>query len=517
MRPRLWLAAEISVVLTYAALVFTGAWAHEPWFDEAQSWLLARDLAPLDLIVHHLRYEGHPPLWYLLLRGAMALGLRYDGLNHFSACIAIVGVVLLIRLRSIPLFLRALLPFTYFVAWQYAVIARSYVLALPILMSVAAIYHRRTERLLTFTALLIALANVSVHLACVAAALVALYALDIVVGAQARPRWGRAGMAALLFLANTLFLLLILRVPTDLYIAKHLDFEFRLGDMLRAGWIALANGFFGPNWSSALLLLVISVWLFTTRSLRVLLLPLLALLPVYSIYRNAWHEGLFILVFLFAVVVAFQTEQGAKVPETAARRATYYAACVVLIVFAVRQISWTAATFRYDLRAPYSGARDAARYLRQHDLADAHLFAFGFGTVALQPYFDRNLFANARGSSTFWDWSVRNPLIARPSVVERPIDRQRWMASMLAQHPAYFLVSRKFSFDDYRRELLEKAGFRPVATFPGALFWKDHVYEREDFILYRAPTVSDASSPPRMVPPGSRFSAAVPRATQVSH
>jgi hypothetical protein len=517
MRPRLRIAAEVAIILAYAAFVFTGAWAHEPWFDEAQSWLLARDVAPVDLIAHHLRYEGHPPLWYLLLRGAMTAGLRYDGLNHLSAAIALLGVILLVRLRAIPLVLRTLLPFTYFVAWQYAVIARSYVLALPILLAIAAIYHRRTERLLTFTALLVVLANVSVHLACVAAALVALYALDVVIGAQPRPPLGRTATAALLFLTNALFLLLILRVPPDLYIAKHLDFEFRLGDMLRVGWKALANGFFGANWLSALLLIIVGAWLFTTRSLRVLLLPLLALLPVYSIYRNAWHEGLFILVFLFAVAVAFQAGEGREETKTSTRRTTYYAACTVLTIFAVRQIAWTVATFRYDLGAPYSGAPEAARYIHQHDLIGGRLFAFGFGTVALQPYFDRNLFANARGSSTFWDWSVRNPLIARPSVVERPIDRQRWMAAMLAQRPDYFLVSRKFEFDDYRRELLEQAGFRPIATFPGALFWKDHIYEREDFVLYRAPAVPGASSAPRMVPAGSRFSAAVPRATKVQH
>jgi len=507
------MAAEAIIVLAYAALVFTGAWIHEPWFDEAQSWLLARDVGPLDLIAHHLRYEGHPPLWYLLLRAAMALGLRFDGLNHLSAALAIVGVILLVRIRSIPLLLRALLPFTYFVAWQYAVIARSYVLALPLLMALAAIYRRRSERLWTFTLLLVLLANVSVHLACVAAVLVALYAVDVATGAQPRPPFRGAVIATLLFLANGLLLLLILRVPPDLYIAKHLDFDLRLGDMLRGGWKALANSFFDPGWVSALLLIVLAAWLFTVRSLRVLLLPLLALLPVYSIYRNAWHEGLFILVLLFAVAVGFDAAS-AEPPRPPARAASY-AACAVLAMFAVRQIGWTVATVRYDWGADYSGARTAARYIRQHDLDRDRLFAFGFGTVALQPYFARNLFANDTLPYTFWDWSVRNPLIARPSVAERPSDRQRWMASMLARHPDYFVVSLKFPFDDYRRQLVEQGGFRPVATFPGALFWKDHIQEREDFVVYQAPA-QPAAPPARMVPPASRFSAAVPSAPQVS-
>src|SRR4051812_40575150 len=39
---------------------------HEPWFDEAQAWLIARD-ATLWEILGRMSYEGSPPLWHLLL------------------------------------------------------------------------------------------------------------------------------------------------------------------------------------------------------------------------------------------------------------------------------------------------------------------------------------------------------------------------------------------------------------------------------------------------------------------
>lgn len=34
---------EVSVLLLYLAVVAIGLVAHEPWFDEAQAWLAARD------------------------------------------------------------------------------------------------------------------------------------------------------------------------------------------------------------------------------------------------------------------------------------------------------------------------------------------------------------------------------------------------------------------------------------------------------------------------------------------
>ena len=38
---------------------------HEIWRDEAQVWLVARDLN-LWGIIDHVRNEGHPLLWYFL-------------------------------------------------------------------------------------------------------------------------------------------------------------------------------------------------------------------------------------------------------------------------------------------------------------------------------------------------------------------------------------------------------------------------------------------------------------------
>ena len=40
---------------------------HAMFGDEAQAWLIARDSGNLLELAHHLRYEGHPALWYLLI------------------------------------------------------------------------------------------------------------------------------------------------------------------------------------------------------------------------------------------------------------------------------------------------------------------------------------------------------------------------------------------------------------------------------------------------------------------
>lgn len=62
----------------YAVVVIVVMCFHEPWFDEAQSWLIARDCSWHDLLLVRPHYEGHPPLWWLLLAIPARLGVPYE-------------------------------------------------------------------------------------------------------------------------------------------------------------------------------------------------------------------------------------------------------------------------------------------------------------------------------------------------------------------------------------------------------------------------------------------------------
>src|SRR5438045_2170909 len=141
--PRAPRILESAVISLYLFVVGVGVTVHEPWFDEAQSWLLARDASIWRLLTTYLRYEGHPPLWYLILKIPAGLGLPYRSVDIVAALIAATGVLLLVLNREIPAVLRILLPFTYFVAYQYTVTARSYVLILPLMLGVLSIYRVR--------------------------------------------------------------------------------------------------------------------------------------------------------------------------------------------------------------------------------------------------------------------------------------------------------------------------------------------------------------------------------------
>jgi hypothetical protein len=59
-----WLLAVCGAAVLQLMLILT----HRPWDDEWQALLIARQTPTLASMFAQLHYEGHPQLWYLLLR-----------------------------------------------------------------------------------------------------------------------------------------------------------------------------------------------------------------------------------------------------------------------------------------------------------------------------------------------------------------------------------------------------------------------------------------------------------------
>ena len=57
---------NIVVFLLYAVVTLIMVFHHEIWRDEAQAWLVVRDLNIIEM-AQHVRTEGHPLLWYFVI------------------------------------------------------------------------------------------------------------------------------------------------------------------------------------------------------------------------------------------------------------------------------------------------------------------------------------------------------------------------------------------------------------------------------------------------------------------
>ena len=170
--------AETVVLATFSLLLLWCIPHHESWFDEAQAWLIARSSTLPDLVVHRLHYEGSPALWHLLLWAEVRLGVSFADMHVIAGCIAAAGMFVWLRFNPLPRVLSLLAPFSFFLQYQYAVVARNYVLAPLFAYLLLALYQNRKSSPVLFCLIAGLFANCSLHMAAFSAGLCVMYAHD---------------------------------------------------------------------------------------------------------------------------------------------------------------------------------------------------------------------------------------------------------------------------------------------------------------------------------------------------
>lgn len=177
-RKRLTVILLASVLACYTFGEVILALRHEPWRDESQAWLIARDASLSDLFGHVLSEEGHPALWYLLLMPFAKLGAPYQSMTVISLTVMVVAVVVLF-IADIPLWVKVVVPFTPLCIYYLPVMSRSYCLVALCRVLVISLYPARRQRPWRF-AITIALAfQIHVWMFGFAGTLFLLFAIDL--------------------------------------------------------------------------------------------------------------------------------------------------------------------------------------------------------------------------------------------------------------------------------------------------------------------------------------------------
>lgn len=456
----------LAAMAAYTVMILAVVARHEPWADEAQAWLLARDSGIAHLWTTLLHYEGSPGLWQSLLHVFIALGFPYSAFNYIAAGLGIASAWLLLRYSPFPLAIRLLLPFTFFLGYQYVVIARSYDLVPLLLFSCAATYLGAERRPWLFTSLLCLLAAISVHGLVLSACIVLTF------GVTRRRRWREwAGPMAV-------YLVVVAMVMAAAYPAKDVNFathpKFSLDNCITFSQDTLRDTFTGEGYSTALALALSIPFLWRGRGLLMFVMSTLILCTFGAIvYAHVWHQGLIFLAWLFSLWIS-----GLYV------KPTKMAIAAMAIVIAAH-CYWTAASIAYDWNHTYSAGQAAARFLRSAHVPRGQLYAVGYASTAAKPYFPPGTFA---GGPAYWDWSIRNKMNDAPA--------------LLASHGREFVVVGYKSRleQDFWANLLLPIGYSRIKQFQGGLYWHDHVLEPESIDIFHlggaAPTVSMASAIP---------------------
>jgi len=386
---------------------------HEPWRDEADFWLQARD-APLAEIVGRGGYVGTPALWTLLLVPFAKAGFPYATLGFVNLAIAAGAVALLLRFAPFPLPLRALFAFSYFFAYEYAIVARSYALGVLLAFALAALHTRRDDRPRAHGALLALLFNVNVHAMALAAPILAWRAWETLRSAPERraARW--IGVAIAAFGAG-IAIAQVLPPP---------DGQLQ-GLRVHGGrqWIPVTlTGALFPSLeeSPAMAWWAAVVWLACAGSLvgrpRALMSlvassGLLWAIFVWKYPGSLRHWGYLLVAIAFALWIAAAEDRAGSAAAARRRGFLARAAGAVATVGLYAALGWSVyfawRNWDRDFRYPFSESRAMARHLVDHGLTGLPIAAWPapMGEAVL-PYLPirRLYYPGIRDSGSYMRW-----------------------------------------------------------------------------------------------------------------
>lgn len=445
---------EIIAFALYVVLVCVVSAFHEPWFDEAQAWQIAKCAPIRDILFSIPHFEGHPPLWHLLLSLPAKLGAPYEwSVKSINILICAFAVWVLLFRAPLPRLVRIILPFTYFLFYQYGAIARPYSILFLAFVLAAIAYPARDAKPFRYVFALILLCLSSAYGIAFAAGLALVWLIQIYhehgasrfVTRVLKDR--RIGALACLLLF-TLVTVLLLLPSRDSYAAglQHARNGF-FARLVYTLIILPADACFFDCFSVNVRLRMVpfdpatyligvfagllfwAVLLFLSRRSRTTLL----LVVPYSIYAafgsvvyfSQHHIGSAALFLLFWFWVDAGIRKDAAAPDAAPAKLTakprfaefvralrVFCAVVILSV----SLSWSLSASCHEITSTYGFGRDAAAFLKKNRLENrVVLCGWGesedpvtgqvsidtnySGGVVILPYFDHNILVNVNGGA----------------------------------------------------------------------------------------------------------------------
>jgi len=179
----------LAIWVAWMVLALLANLAHEPWRDELQAWAIA-DAAgtPLD-IFGALRWEGHPPGWYLLLWPVTRVLPFSVGLPLVNLAVGGTATWLVLRNFPVHLVVRTALVFGYFPLFELGAISRSYgLLWLLVVVALTLVTHGRA-RSWWMVAVLIGICTTTVLAIPLAVAFAVTLWADPRIAPDCSPRW----------------------------------------------------------------------------------------------------------------------------------------------------------------------------------------------------------------------------------------------------------------------------------------------------------------------------------------
>jgi hypothetical protein len=495
-KPAFGVVEAIALAL-YAVLIAWFGWHHDPWADEAQAWLIARDSSLGEVFFKQLHYEGTPGLWHLLLWILSHLHLPYSAMHVASAVVGITTAWFILRFSPFPAVIRLALPFTFFLVFPTAIVARNYNLVPLLGFLLCKLLSGRKDHPVAFALIAGLLANTALLSVLMSFGFVALYiwrrllwrdrSLPQAKAPAPIPLRGRlipAGMLLFLLWGAAFYAAfpapdastqpipriashqpfgLILSKFTGIPLPQHplhsstpifvepqpihdnRIFQFE-HDTIKGKFVNLIINvpsilfFLVSSFSliSAVFYVFLVLWLYRKRTLPTLIpLGLIVLAAPYLSFAE--HHA----VVPMTALVASLWITWAICDEPVGKGWVDRVFAGLLLVVLVEQVSWTGSALNRSMREHFDGGPETAQFLATH-IPPQSIAGFSLYSVTVKPYFKDSVFFNH--PTSYWsnrltddpDWELPRIVAERPQYIlvgESTSGDARWPNQILPRIP----------------------------------------------------------------------------------
>ena len=458
---------NILITIVFLAISLLIGYNHEPWVDEAQSWVIARDASVYEIVWDIARYEGTFPLWHLTLKLFMCFGLTYENLFIVPIKISLIGVIIFLSKVDAPKYVKILLPFTFYVFYQYTIIARSYCYLFLAFSLMLITYKTRLEKPLRYILSLAFLSLISMHGVVIACVFVLMLFIELI-----RLKTIKKYIKDFVIFGIILILEAIILCPrSDLFMTVAAVYTFpQIVKSIMESLIGFGNIYSKVfNVIALILFLALFVRVFFLKNKDISIVTGIVFLFMFAIRFASHHSGILFLLMMFGIISYY--EELKKMSKHFDKLFI-----TVLVIYTI----FSAQSGINDLMYKYSGAEEMAKYIQENNYQDKKIFGFGYKTVSLQPYFEKNIFKNMDEAIYRWAKSNEDFYIYT--------NFEDYDISYFTEVPEYIVL--EWDDGDFRlgmiEDVIESTGKYEVEyRTEGYKFFKNAYCEKECYTLYK--------------------------------
>lgn len=135
---------------------------HEMWRDELQAWLLVRDSSNFLSLSENLKYEGHPGLWHFILFPLTRITNDPYFMQLLHLFISTCSIFVLFKWSPFSKLQKVFLTFSYFLFYEYSLIARSYGLSTLLIFVFCTLFENKKKNIIKISIVLALLSHSSI-------------------------------------------------------------------------------------------------------------------------------------------------------------------------------------------------------------------------------------------------------------------------------------------------------------------------------------------------------------------